>query len=304
MIKIIFFCNWGHNSKDLMKLYNSLTYTLDFKYKNIEITDKFEDAEWFIFFDQITINIDNIDKNKIILIQREPYINFENKYKIKNLFSYQNYIHLYTCNYHLLLDNFKLKNLKFNYCKKKLCSAVVSKLILKNPKEAFETYSLRVNFIKIISKINIFDIDIYGYDWNESELGIKYKGVLGGFNEGTVKELKNLLKNTTKFDGLYDYKYSIALENCKKDNYITEKFTDCILCGTIPIYYGADNVGDYFPKDCFYTIDLKSPSCLVDLKNILNRPITDKNIKALKEAKDLILNKYNMLEVINNKIIQ
>ena len=119
-----------------------------------------------------------------------------------------------------------------------------------------------------------------------------------------IKILKNLLKNTTKFDGLYDYKYSIALENCKKDNYITEKFTDCILCGTIPIYYGADNVGEYFPKDCFYTIDLKSPSCLVDLKNILNRPITDKNIKALKEAKNLILDKYNMLEVINNTIIQ
>ena len=304
MIKIIFFCNWGHNSYDLMKLYNSLTYTLDFKYKNIEITYKIEDAEWFIFFDQITINIDNIDKNKIILIQREPYINIENKYKIKNLFSYHNYIHLYTTNLHLLMNTNQLKEIKYNSNKKKLCSAVVSKLIFKNPKEAFETYSLRVNFIKIISQIDIFDIDIYGYDWNKSELGIKYKGVLGGFNEGTVKELKNEIKNTTKFDGLYDYKYSIALENCKKDNYITEKFTDCILCGTIPIYYGAKNVGDYFPKDCFYTIDLKSPSCLVDLKNILDRPITDKNIKALKEAKDLILNKYNMLEVINNTIIQ
>ena len=121
-------------------------------------------------------------------------------------------------------------------------------------------------------------------------------------SKGGPTNIENLIPNTTKVDGLIDYKYSIAIENCKKNNYISEKFTDCILCGTMPIYYGADNVTDYFPKDCFYSIDIESPTCLVDLYNILKKPISEKNKNAIKQARDLILNKYNMLEKLNEII--
>ena len=29
----------------------------------------------------------------------------------------------------------------------------------------------------------------------------------------------------------------------------TEKITDCFMTGTIPIYYGIENIGDYFNPD-------------------------------------------------------
>jgi hypothetical protein len=32
---------------------------------------------------------------------------------------------------------------------------------------------------------------------------------------------------------------------------VTEKIFDCFAAGTIPIYWGASNVEDYIPKDCF-----------------------------------------------------
>ena len=78
MIKIIFFCNWGHNSYDLMKLYNSLTYTLDFKYKNIDAFNfgwllidecsNWEDVENFIW-DELKKNISIYSKSQKVRLK-------------------------------------------------------------------------------------------------------------------------------------------------------------------------------------------------------------------------------------------
>jgi hypothetical protein len=301
MNKIIFFCNWGENCAELKKKYNNLTKFNNYKWKKLEIVDNIKNADWFIFMDIINIDISNLDKSKIIIVQREPYINADYK-GIKNILNYNTYIHLFTCIYHIGINYQNIFKLNIDNQRNKLCSAVVSKFIQKKPFEAYKSYLKRISFIKTICKIDKFNIDVFGYNWKKDELGNKYKGVLGGFNIGTAEHIENLIPNTTKVDGLIDYKYSIAIENCKKNNYISEKFTDCILCGTMPIYYGADNVTDYFPKDCFYSIDIESPTCLVDLYNILKKPISEKNKNAIKQARDLILNKYNMLEKLNEII--
>jgi len=49
-----------------------------------------------------------------------------------------------------------------------------------------------------------------------------------------------------KDDGLATYNYSIVIENNQEREYFTEKLLDCILCDTIPIYWGCPNIGDYF----------------------------------------------------------
>lgn len=49
-----------------------------------------------------------------------------------------------------------------------------------------------------------------------------------------------------KEDGLLPYMFSIIVENCKEDNYFSEKLIDCLLCGTIPIYWGAPDISEYF----------------------------------------------------------
>jgi hypothetical protein len=59
-----------------------------------------------------------------------------------------------------------------------------------------------------------------------------------GFNEISTKE-----------EGLCDYMFSIAIENAEYETYFTEKLLDCFATGTIPIYLGAPNIGDYFNKD-------------------------------------------------------
>ena len=104
------------------------------------------------------------------------------------------------------------------------------------------------------------------------------------------------------FKGLEKYKYSIAIENCCKENYFSEKFTDCILSWTIPIYYGCPNIDKYFSKDCYYWLDINAPDCFDKLLYILNQPITEKQINAIKEAREIILNKHNVWPVVENII--
>jgi len=45
---------------------------------------------------------------------------------------------------------------------------------------------------------------------------------------------------------LSDYCFSITVMNAKHDNYFTETLVDTFRCGTIPIFWGCENIGDYF----------------------------------------------------------
>jgi hypothetical protein len=75
-----------------------------------------------------------------------------------------------------------------------------------------------------------------------------------GFNDIDCKEV-----------GLNQYAFSIAVENCNKDYYFTEKIIDCFRTKTIPIYWGCPSIGDFFDKRGiiqFNKID--------DLESILN----------------------------------
>jgi hypothetical protein len=54
-----------------------------------------------------------------------------------------------------------------------------------------------------------------------------------------------------KIDGLADYRYHFAIESSKKDFYFTEKLIDCLMSGTIPIYWGCPSIGNFFNTDGF-----------------------------------------------------
>lgn len=62
------------------------------------------------------------------------------------------------------------------------------------------------------------------------------------FGHGTSKSIRY------KEEALLDYRFSIVIENAKADNYFTEKLVDCFMVGTIPIYWGAPNIGNFFDE--------------------------------------------------------
>ena len=51
------------------------------------------------------------------------------------------------------------------------------------------------------------------------------------------------------------YKFIITMENSREDTYITEKITHGFVCGTIPIYWGSQRVGDYFNTGRFINVE-------------------------------------------------
>ncbi len=55
-----------------------------------------------------------------------------------------------------------------------------------------------------------------------------------------------------KLDTISRYKFTIAFENAIARDYVTEKFYDPLLAGSVPVYLGAPNIGDFAPGDkCF-----------------------------------------------------
>jgi alpha-1,3-fucosyltransferase 10 len=66
----------------------------------------------------------------------------------------------------------------------------------------------------------------------------------------------------TKLATISRYKFCLSLENAIEADYVTEKFFDPLLVGTVPVYRGAHNVADFAPGDhCFVNAnDFSSPA--------------------------------------------
>lgn len=106
-----------------------------------------------------------------------------------------------------------------------------------------------------------------------------------------------------KFDAIYPYKYSIAIENYSCDDYWTEKIVDCFLSWTVPIYYGAKNITEYFPKEAMILIDPNDPErALHIIKDAIESDVFIEKIPYLQEARELILNKYQFFPYVTQLI--
>ncbi len=67
------------------------------------------------------------------------------------------------------------------------------------------------------------------------------------------------------------YKFSIAIENIQEQDYISEKFTNCLIHKVTPLYYGAINVDKYFPKS-FIRLTGEIENDLKRIKLVLSKP--------------------------------
>jgi len=57
---------------------------------------------------------------------------------------------------------------------------------------------------------------------------------------------------TTKGKIIASYKFSVAFENAIAKDYVTEKFFEPLIAGSVPIYLGAPNIDDFTPGDKCY----------------------------------------------------
>ena len=72
----------------------------------------------------------------------------------------------------------------------------------------------------------------------------------------------------------------------------------------MPVYWGCKNIEDYFPKEALIKIekdDILDPDGFISKLNALKNP-SKINIEAIKESRDLILNKYNLMAQIKDLV--
>jgi hypothetical protein len=140
----------------------------------------------------------------------------------------------------------------------------------------FPGHRKRMSFLSQISDYSPMNIDIYGK-------GIKY-----------IED---------KWEALAPYKYSLAIENSSIANYWTEKIMDCYLSYTLPFYYGAANLEQYFPNDSFIRIDINDP---VGASNIMAAAIKnnewERRLPSIIAAREKVLNNYQLFPYIANII--
>ena len=98
-----------------------------------------------------------------------------------------------------------------------------------------------------------------------------------GFNEIQNKE-----------EGLADYMFSVAIENASYETYFTEKIQDCFATGTIPIYYGAPDIGKFFNPKGIITLDNDFDIALLTPEMYYDR--LDAVTENLEIMKDLLIN--------------
>ena len=85
-------------------------------------------------------------------------------------------------------------------------------------------------------------------------------------------------------------RFSIVYENIKGlKGYITEKIFDAFVAGNIPIYWGAEDIDDYIPIECF--IDRRSFSNHEQLYRFLKNMPEEKYLDYQRYIKNFIENK-------------
>ena len=97
-----------------------------------------------------------------------------------------------------------------------------------------------------------------------------------------------------KWDGIAPYRYCIAVENHSEPNYWTEKIADCFLAWTMPIYFGATNIAEYFPAESFVWIDIEDPDTPRRVAEIARSDLAEKNRDAIAEARRRVLEEHNL----------
>jgi len=137
--------------------------------------------------------------------------------------------------------------------KEKLCTLIAGNKQVQHP---LELYSKRVEAIGWFEKYHPEDFDFYGMGWNEYTPNNKYirflfrKSKLSKIIKPEFSSYKG--KIDSKKEVLEKYKFAICYENARDiDGYITEKIFDCFFAGCIPIYWGANNITEHIPKECF-----------------------------------------------------
>lgn len=97
-----------------------------------------------------------------------------------------------------------------------------------------------------------------------------------------------------KYEVMDPYKYQVVVENHIAAHHWSEKITDAFLSECLPFYAGAPDLADDFPSESFIAIPIDDSAKAVEIiRESIQSGEYEKRLPAIREAKRLILTKYN-----------
>ncbi len=245
-IVLCFFVFFGHLNADWVDIVSffSLSYMGDLpqeiKFRELtinQINDSYPNEERKI--DKCIIVNYTIDDNspflklpkeKLIFMLWEPHV-FKESY-------YDYFSKVYTWD-----DNF-VDNIKFFKIFYPFNMPMINNIPDFNKKKLFTMVAanwtpLRIQIIAFFEQMPKGEFECYGYGPPPIK-NSSYVGQINGYHSGNEK-----------FNVLKKYRFCFCFENSSHPGYITEKIFGCFASGCIPIYWGAPNITDYIPKECF-----------------------------------------------------
>lgn len=301
-------CEWNNK---LFYKYQVLKEILNKNHLNILPLNKADisDVVAVIFYD-IPDNINSLISNINSLKNIKKFLIVEECKDLRPL-NWNPEIHkmfdtIFTWSNELISQNKKYKkifltNLNKNSNHYKNISYNDKKIILLNSNKYLnsknELYSLRRKIIEYAQIHNINKFKLYGNDWNRNTFKMnKWYSFLNSkrFNFlFKTEKYKNIYKGRAddKDEIMSEFDFAFCFENIKNtEDYVTEKITDAMISGSIPIYYGCPNIYDYFPKNTFINFEEFNSidDCFSYLKNMSKKSVLNYkyNIKEFLESNE------------------
>jgi len=286
--KISFICNWGKNPSELLSRYLKQTPGHSGRWNNLVGVENLNEADFFIIQEGLPPHlVSKIDLKRSLYIKREPphvspHANNVDMDKVFKTFNWPPYRDEYLPAAWWIEKSYDdLMSLPYSLKEKKASCVTTNK------------YSTRTRFITSYARTYPDSLDVFGR-WNFGH-GNDFK------NSSSYKgELR--YAGNCKFEGLYPYQYTLALENGSIKNYWSEKIIDAFLSWAMPIYYGCTNITDYFPDVSLHQIDLTQIKDVERINHIIQEPPTTESIEAIEYSREKILNTYNLWAVIERTL--
>jgi hypothetical protein len=148
-------------------------------------------------------------------------------------------------------------------------AAKIRDVVSRSPQRISRAYAstqLHDHRLAAISHFGQWDkLDLYGSGWGSlKNLPLHWQNELSV----TISKL-NPAPCTDKLATIARYRFALCFENLEFPGYVTEKIIDCLVAGVVPIYWGAPDIRDFIPEDCF--IDSRKFESLGDLDSYLGR---------------------------------
>jgi hypothetical protein len=171
-------------------------------------------------------------------------------------------------------NNIRIPNIDgFNSRDRFCCVIAANKTLYK--KSINDLYLERIKSIRWFEKNAPEDFDLYGIGWDIPAIG---SGLVGKVIRRLLNQIPFRIwkqpfssyrgKIAQKHSVLARTRFSLCYENVAGlPGYITEKIFDSFFAGCVPVYWGASNVFEHIPENCF--IDRRRFSSMDDLYQFL-----------------------------------